>query len=125
MNDLSRYLDLIVDPTIMDFQRNPTSVRHAFLACLVTYHAIDRVRSPPGNLRKRWGKESIEFAAVDLIAHRFKHVNHEGDKNPKPDTVPLTFMLGFDEEGEKLELRNLYFLVRDAAKFIRKQGRQA
>lgn len=122
MNDLSRYLDLIVDPTITDFQRNPTSVRHAFLACLVTYHAIDRVRSPPGNLRKKWGKESLEFAAVDLIAHRFKHVKHKGDKNPKPDTIPLTFALGFDKEGEKLELRNLYFLVRGAAKFIRNQS---
>ena len=57
------------------------------------------------------------------LTHRFKHVKHEGDKNPKPNTIPLTFMLGFDEAGETLELQNLKFLIRDAIKFIRGQAK--
>jgi hypothetical protein len=121
VNDLGKYLDQIVEPTLQDFIRNPNSVRRAYLACLVTYHAIDRVKSPPGNLRKEWGKQSIAFTAMDLIAHRIKHVKHEGNKNPKPNTIPLTFFLGFDEAGETLELRNLKFLIRDAITFIREQ----
>jgi hypothetical protein len=79
------------------------------------------LRTPPGNLRKKWGKESVAFAAVGLIAHRFKHVKHEGNKNPRLNTIPLTFMLGFDDAGETLELRNLKFLIQDAVTFIRKQ----
>jgi hypothetical protein len=121
MNDLGKYLDQIVEPTLQDFIRNPHSVRHAYLACLVTYHAIDRVKSPPGNKRKEWGKKSVAFTAMDLIAHRIKHVKHEGNKNPRPNTIPLTFMLGFDEAGETLELRNLKGLIRDAINFIRQQ----
>jgi hypothetical protein len=121
MNDLGKYLDEIVEPTLQDFFRNPTSVRHAYLACLVTYHSIDRVKSPPGNLRKDWGKRSVAFAAMDLIANRIKHVKHEGNKNPRPNTIPLTFMLGFDEAGEMLETRNLKFLIKDAITFIREQ----
>jgi hypothetical protein len=31
MQDLIRYLKGIVEPTIKDFEQNPTSVRHAFL----------------------------------------------------------------------------------------------
>ncbi len=41
MEDLERYLKTVVDPTIDDFKKNPASVRHAFLACVATFHAID------------------------------------------------------------------------------------
>jgi hypothetical protein len=41
MEDLERYLKDIVEPTIKDFKDNPASVRHAFLACVATFHAID------------------------------------------------------------------------------------
>jgi hypothetical protein len=64
----------IVEPTISDFEANPTSVRHAFLACVVTFHSIDYVPKKSANRRKLFRKESPEFATVDRIAHAFKHV---------------------------------------------------
>lgn len=45
MNDLSRYLDVIVEPTFEEFKREPSS-RRAFLVCVAIYHAIDRVAYP-------------------------------------------------------------------------------
>jgi hypothetical protein len=41
MEDLESYLDAIAEPTIKDFEDNPTSVRHAFLACVEVFHGID------------------------------------------------------------------------------------
>jgi hypothetical protein len=35
MEDLERYLKEMVQPTVDDFEANPTSRRHAFLACVV------------------------------------------------------------------------------------------
>jgi len=121
---LHRYLDLIVEPTIEDFARNPYSLRHAFLACVVAYHAIDRLAEKPPNLRREWNKESVDFALVDLVAHTFKHV--EVGRSPKADTIPLrTAVLAemglnthaLNESG--IDTRNLLFAVRDAVKFIR------
>jgi hypothetical protein len=75
MEDLMRYLDEIVDPTIKDFESNPTSVRHAFLACVVAFHAIDYLAYPRKSrgLRQKFGKESPEFSVIDHVAHAFKH----------------------------------------------------
>jgi hypothetical protein len=42
MITLQRYLDIIVEPTFKDFQRNPTSIRHGYLASVATDHAVDR-----------------------------------------------------------------------------------
>jgi len=41
VEDLERYLGEVVEPTIKDLEANRTSVRHAFLACVVTFHAVD------------------------------------------------------------------------------------
>ena len=35
------YMRDIMQPTIKDLVQNRTSKRHAFLACIVTYHMID------------------------------------------------------------------------------------
>jgi hypothetical protein len=34
MNELTRYIKLIAEPTVEEFRRNPTSLRHAYLACV-------------------------------------------------------------------------------------------
>lgn len=70
------YLRNIVDQTISDFEKHPTSRRHAFLACLVTFHCIDYLAFPgkSGNLRKQFKNESMDFALVDRVTHAFKHV---------------------------------------------------
>lgn len=78
------YFQHLVEPTIKDFEANPTSVRHAFLACVATFHTVDYLSAPkrPGNLRKTIGDACPSFAFIDRIAHGFKHVSsgpNEGD----------------------------------------------
>jgi hypothetical protein len=81
----------IVNPTINDFEANPTSRRHAFLACIATFHCVDylsfRTKSgkPPknkGNLLNDLRCKSNPFAVIDRVAHAFKHVSG-GDENSK------------------------------------------
>jgi hypothetical protein len=121
---LTRYLDDIVEPTFEDFTRNPRSVRHAYLACLVTYHAIDRVTYPknPGNL------------IVDMIAHKIKHVVSDDEKHRPTSGIPLSSLIfGFGtlnsaplnthatNEGG-IDLHNLHYVIRDAIGFIRTES---
>ena len=124
MNDLARYLELIVEPTFDDFSRNPTSARHAFLASVAAYHAIDRVAPRNrGNLRKKWGKESMEFKLVDIVAHHFKHGKSDDERiAPAREGIPISFVLGFNESGDEMELRNYFFVLRDAIKFLHRKA---
>ncbi|HEY5347908.1 MAG TPA: hypothetical protein VIJ72_06920 [Rhizomicrobium sp.] len=81
--DTHKFLDEIVRPTIAEYEADRTSLRKAFLACVVTFHTIDYLSGPrkkSGNLRKKFRKESRDFALVDSVAHAFKHV--ESDGNP-------------------------------------------
>ena len=76
MEDLLSYLDEIVEPTVQDFEANPTSVRHAFLACVAVFHAVD-YRAYPRKARptrQKYKQASQDFALVDQVAHAFKHV---------------------------------------------------
>jgi hypothetical protein len=115
MDDLAGYLDLIVEPTFLDFQRNPDP-RHAFLACVAVFHCIDRLPNHK-NLRKKWCDECGEFLVVDMFAHHLKHVksSHERHVSNKPG-LPLSFLV------ETMDMHNMYFAVRDAIKFIRQQA---
>jgi hypothetical protein len=126
---LNRYLKLIVEPTVDEFKRNPTSIRHAYLACVATYHAIDRIAypGPRGNLRKAWRKACMEFALVDIAAHDFKHVKSTGHRSV-PGAIPICLALygsmGFNthmlnDTGEANSLRHLVFVVQEAVKFLR------
>jgi hypothetical protein len=81
MEDLALYLDEMVEPTIKDFENNPTSVRHAFLACVTVFHGVDYLAYPrrsPRALRNKFGRESPEFKLIDQVAHAFKHVVTDG-----------------------------------------------
>jgi hypothetical protein len=77
VEDLVRYLDEIVEPTISDLEQNPTSVRHAFIACVAVFHSIDYLAYPskPQPLRQLFRRQSPDFALIDQIAHAFKHVS--------------------------------------------------
>ena len=74
---LTTYLRRIVKPTIEDFEQNPTSLRHAYLACVAIFHAVDRAAEilgeKPSTLRQEWRK-FWAFHVVDTVAHDFKHV---------------------------------------------------
>jgi hypothetical protein len=93
MEDLARYLDEIVEPTINDFNRNPASIRHAFLACVATFHSVDylaynrtsrlRDAGKAKRLVQRFRKASEDFAVVEDVALAFKHVVSSGRPEPR------------------------------------------
>lgn len=75
MEDLVRYLEEIVKPTVADFEQHPTCVRHAFLACVATCHAVDYLDYPKEvSSRDKFRKQSVDFRLVDDVGHAFKHV---------------------------------------------------
>jgi hypothetical protein len=82
--EIDRYFEQIVDPTIADFEANPTSVRHAFLAAVAVFHAMDYLDA--NSHRKKFRENNADFALVDRIAHAFKHVQtgHPADPNLQP-----------------------------------------
>jgi len=86
--DVPTYLEQIVVPTIGEFEQRPSSRRHAFLACVVTYHTVDYIAYPKkkGNILKAFRKESAAFSIVDRVANTFKHVKsgHENDMHNRP-----------------------------------------
>jgi hypothetical protein len=67
MMDARQYADIVVDPTIAEFESDPRSVRRAFLACVVTFHMIDYITRPtePSARRKEFGRASPAFATID------------------------------------------------------------
>ncbi len=127
MLKLDRYIELIVEPTFEDFKRNPTSIRHGYLACVATYHAIDRAAHPQDAqvLQEKWRSESQEFMLVEEVAMYFKHGQRrwvKKAKEEKPDALLITFPLGLEGSGEGLDTRNLHFILRDAIKFLREKA---
>jgi hypothetical protein len=92
MDDLVRYLDEIAEPTIADFEQDPTSVRRAFLACVAVFHSIDYLAYPrkPQPLRQLFRRQSTDFALVDRVAHAFKHVasgNPSGERLASAEVI--------------------------------------
>jgi hypothetical protein len=65
------YMRDIMQPTIKELAQNRTSKRHAFLACVVTFHMIDYLsgKRRKAVLRGEYRLQSAAFAAVDRIAH--------------------------------------------------------
>lgn len=127
MKTLARYLEVIVDPTFDEFYRDRSSLRLAYLSCVAIFHAVDRAAEESGkrsaSLRQKWGKESMEFKMVDIIAHHFKHVQSSDEKIPPNRLgIPIGRVLGFDETGERMDVRNIYFLIRDAVRFVHKKA---
>ena len=127
MKTLARYLEIIVDPTFDEFSANTGSFRHAYLACVAIFHAVDRAAEEsgvrPAKLRQDWCKESLEFKFVDILAHHFKHVQSSDEKIPSTRPgLPIALALGFDDAGESMDLRNLCFVIRDAVRFVHKKA---
>jgi hypothetical protein len=81
--EAEKYLAEIVEPTILDFEQNPTSLRHAFLASVATFHTIDYI----GGSRQIFRNESSHFKNIDRVAHAYKHV--QVGKPDDPKTQPL------------------------------------
>ena len=61
---------------------------------------------------------------MDILAHHLKHVqSYEEEIRPtSPPGVSIGFVLGFEEIAEELDVRNLYFVIRDAVRFVHKKA---
>jgi hypothetical protein len=135
VEDLEEYLIKFADPTIADFEQNPSSVRYGFLACVVLFHAVDYRAYPKSSsgLRQQWRKKSDDFALIDKVAHAFKHVATPSPSRPKllakhvsrrPPAIVGQMMLGASLLGDPtgavvVEGKNLLHVVRRAASFLR------
>jgi hypothetical protein len=84
MNALQQYLKSTVEPAFLDFQQNLDSMTHCSQACVATFHAVDRASYPkkPGNLRSKWRAASAPFRIVDMLAHKYKHLVSDDEKEP-------------------------------------------
>jgi hypothetical protein len=74
--DAQCFITKIVIPTIEDFEANLTSQRHAYLACVATFHTVDYLAYPkrPAGRRDLLRAQSPDFAIVESVALAFKHV---------------------------------------------------
>lgn len=102
------YLELIVEPTVAEFELDQASVRRTFLACAAVFHSIDYIRPKRAkNLRKNFRNECAAFATIDRVAHAFKHVESDG-KAPlrasavygRPPALAGAFVLGHSLLGD-------------------------
>jgi hypothetical protein len=137
MEDLRRYLEECVEPTIADFEKNPASVRLAFLACVATFHCVDYLAHPrsPRRMRQKWQRASKAFKTVDDVAHAFKHVKSGNPAKPNLKAKEVAsrqgaFQIGafqadaFDVGAVTLENDtsvNILATVKEAAAFVRDQ----
>ena len=82
--DAKQYADMIVDPTIAEFESDPRAVRRAYLACVVTFHMIDYITRPkePSARREEFRRASPAFATIDRVAHALKHVSTGDPRSP-------------------------------------------
>jgi len=122
VNDLERYLEVIVEPTFAEFTSKPNS-RLAFLTCVAIFHAVDRAAYPnkPAKLRQAWCRESLDFKLVEIVAHHFKHVKSSDEKITGRPGLPVARLFRFNEEGDEMELRNFWYVMRDAISFLRRK----
>jgi hypothetical protein len=76
MFDLEYYKFNFIAPVIEDFKENPTSIRHAFIACVTTSHGVDYLTWPerPSKMRQMFRRQCKAFEIVDEVCHAFKHV---------------------------------------------------
>ena len=139
MEDLEQYIHEFVAPTVADFERNPSSVRHGFLACVVLFHAVDYLTYPKSSagMRQKWRRKSADFALIDKVAHAFKHVATPSPFRPdllakhvwrRPPAIAGQMMAGVSMLGDPtgavvVEGRNLLHIVRGAAEFLSAQVR--
>jgi hypothetical protein len=140
MEDLRRYLDDIVGPTVADFEANPTSVRHAFLACVVTCHAADYLAFPDAQIpRNSWRQESSDFRLVDDVGHAFKHVSssrvagrglHVRQVRSRPPAIAGLAVPGISIVGDTVgsvivwggEQRDVLAAIQQAVPFVRSKA---
>jgi hypothetical protein len=120
------YMREILEPTIKDLVQNRASERHAFLACVATYHTIDYLcgKRRKAVLRGEYRAQSAAFAAVDRIAHG------RVDAQPGPKRSALRVAETPAAPGEARVARlpgegaDILAIVNEAADFLAKKARE-
>jgi hypothetical protein len=124
------YMRDIMQPTIKELIQNRTSKRHAFLACVVTYHMIDYLcgKRRKAVLRGEYRLQSAAFAAVDRITHGRAEAQSGRVRSPSR-VAERPADLAASAEGEAWlagEGTDILALVNEAADFLaKKAGEQA
>jgi hypothetical protein len=120
------YMRDIMQPTVKDLVQNRASKRHAFLACVVTYHMIDYLcgKRRKAVLRGEYRAQSAAFAAVDRIAHG--RAEAQSGRVQSPSRVgEISLDLAAFAEGEARlagEGTDILALVKEAADFLAKKA---
>ena len=116
------YIRDILQPTIKDLVQNRASKRHAFLACVVTFHMIDYLcgRRRKAVLRGEYRVQSAAFAAVDRIAHGRAEAQTGRARSPsRVGETPAALAAFAEGEGT-----NILALVNEAAEFLAKKAEE-
>ena len=120
------YMRDIMQPTIKELVQNRTSKRHAFLACVVTYHMIDYLcgKRRKAVLRGEYRVQSAAFAAVDRIAHGRTEAQ-SGRARSRVGETPVD-LAAFAEGEARLagEGTDILKLVNEAADFLAKKAEE-
>jgi len=134
MNDLRSYVKLIVEPTLDDFEQNPRSIRHSYLAAACLFHCVDRAArmrgKKPAVIRQEWRRKSEAFARVDVMAHDFKHVQATHRMQLAPLVARAPSLLGsfafnttaLNDSGQTIALARLITIFEQALDFIRREN---
>jgi hypothetical protein len=130
------YMRDFMEPTIKDLVQNRASKRHAFLACLVTYHMIDYLcgKRRKAVLRGEYRAQSAAFAAVDRIAHGRTDGQPGVRRSASRVDETSAGLAGMSLRGATSgnvgaanligEERNILALVNEAADFLAKKVRE-
>lgn len=145
MEDLERYLNEIVEPTLDDFREHPSSVRKGFLACVALDHSVDYLAYPDdrsqwdgkehrdkrARLRKQFREESEQFRLASEAANAFKHVKTTSQRGleaaevyERPPAMAGRMMAGLSMVGDAsgavgVDGHNLLHVATEALRFLR------
>ncbi len=122
------YMREIVAPTIEDLAATPSSRRHAFIACVVTFHALDYLAGTRRKavLRAEYRRQSPAFAAIDRIAHAANRKPPGGRRPPQRVDAARPFTASGGAGGATAGDRrgDVLALVNAAAAFLETKIRQ-
>jgi hypothetical protein len=149
VEDLERYLNEIVGPTVDDFRSKPSSVRIGFLTCVAIDHSVDYLAFPGdrsrwdgkehrekrARLRKQFREENEQFRLASEAANAFKHVKTTSKRGleavevyERPSAMAGRMMAGISMVGDTtgavvVDGHNLLQVVTEALRFLRSKTR--
>jgi hypothetical protein len=80
----SEYFHELVEPAINEFESYPSSIRHAYTACVLAYHFADAVHiakaKSKSSARRSLANIAPAFWIVEGVANMVKHIEVTGTK---------------------------------------------